>query len=171
MSYHQVDYDRFKKADDDRKMKAMVYELLHPDLPPLPTDEFYTDGEIPEVDPIPTLQWWRLCGSGKKIEGHTFGEPSRSVEMYPEGRKTRLRLSPSIDTTALAEGSWVTCTNCNRSVYRLGVPRAAVIQCSVEEDPYKRDEMGDESALRMICKLKSFGGEDPDSLYHRALQL
>ena len=99
----------------------MLHKLCNPNSPPLPTDEFYTEGEIPEVDPIPTLQWWRLCGSGKKIEGHTFGELSQSVEMYPEGRKIRLCLSPSIDTTALAEGSWVTFTHCNRSVYCLEV--------------------------------------------------
>ena len=79
MSYHQTDYDRFEKAEHDRKRKAIVHEQLHPDSPPLPTDEFYTKGEIPEVDPTPTLQWWRLCGSGKGIEGHTFGEPSRSL--------------------------------------------------------------------------------------------
>ena len=105
MSYHQIDYDRFEKAELERKRKAMLYELYNPDSPPLPTDEFYNKGEIPEVDPIPTLQWWRLCSSGKKIEGHTFGEPSRSVDIYPEGMKIRLCLSPSINTTALAEGS------------------------------------------------------------------
>ena len=105
MSYHRIDYDRFKKADDDRKRKAMVYELLHPGSPPLPTDDLCNKGEIPEVDQIPTLQWWSLCSSGKKIEGHAFGEPSLSVDIYPEGLKIRLCLSPSIEPTVLAEGS------------------------------------------------------------------
>ena len=55
MSYHQVDYDRFKKENFEREEKARLHKLDNPNS--LPTDEFYTDGEIPEVDPIPTLQW------------------------------------------------------------------------------------------------------------------
>ena len=31
--------------------------------------------------------------------------------------------------------------------------------------------MNDEDALRDVCKLQAFGGEDPNSPYHRSLQL
>ena len=65
----------------------------------------------------------------------------------------------------------MTFTHCNWSVYCLVVPRAAVIGCSEEEDIYKRDEMNCKDALRDICKLTAFGGEDPNSLYYRSLQL
>ena len=131
MWYHAVDYERFREEESarkdaaladarDRVHRANLGEPLNGHSIGLLLDVLPLKEECAEVDPIPTLQSWRLSSDATTIKGSAFGDSPAPGSLQIDNGSVSFALDPSINRVTLQEGSWV--TSSDNIAYRLGLP-------------------------------------------------